>query len=672
GEGRIGFEGSGFTLGPLTRLDDGVTYRQTVTFDPSQSEGLILVLEASAADNPVTELRFLLPGHEATHRTQPFNPAFLAAWEKYRLLRFTHPQGVWDFAVEGETHVTDREWSDRMLPEDFRYGLRWPYEMIAALGNTLETDVWIHVPHTASRDYTRHMAAFFAQHLDPERRIFVEYSNECWNGISTTYQYAEAQGVALDLFDPEDPTANPYFAALSYCAIQAVDHTNAFEEHFARLGRADQVVRVFGAFIGNRWIYARDEDDDGVFERGALFESRTRFQRPAHRDIDVIAVANYFGGELGLEANLPYVATWTVDDAFDYLQSGQVPDIPPRGQPDEPPDFFDGGLPGTLAALADYSALSAQLGRPLVTYEGGPHLVTTTGDGTVNQLLVDLLGDPRMETLMTDLLDGSRAVGVTLQTMFDSAEVLDPEVTWARFGFLEHVYQDRRQAPRWSAADRWIDANPPWWDGLQAVDPPPLTTTPAVVEALYRGVLGRPPGADEQAAGLALPPGQLVEALLSRDEFIEEVAPVSRLFGGALDRLPDAAGLQYWLARLAATEDRLAIAAAFANAPEFTARLDDPTDPEAFVQALYQNVLGRLGDAEGVEFWLTALAGGQSRGEVLDAFAQSPENRHRTAATLPVALLYQALLDRPPTAEELRAGGNMPVDVLVAALLGEV
>ena len=67
----------------------------------------------------------------------------------------------------------------------------------------------------------------------------------------------------------------------------------------------------------------------------------------------------------------------------------------------------------------------------------------------------------------------------------------------------------------------------------------------------------------------------------------------------------------------------------------------------AFVEQLYLVVLGRPGEAAGVQAHLQALRSGSSRAVVARGFLDSVERRRKLAAEA-----YQAFLGRAPTAAE--------------------
>jgi hypothetical protein len=144
-------------------------------------------------------------------------------------------------------------------------------------------------------------------------------------------------------------------------------------------------------------------------------------------------------------------------------------------------------------------------------------------------------------------------------------------------------------------------------------------------------------------------------------------AQVVRLYAAALDRLPDQAGLAFWITAAQHGQSLSGLASAVLASSECRARFGDGADDGAFVDRLYRTVLGRGGDAEGQAFWTDALDRGTSRADALVAFAESAENKAATAATIrggiwvqseaaeEVARLYDTVLGRLPDAPGLVA-----------------
>ena len=96
-----------------------------------------------------------------------------------------------------------------------------------------------------------------------------------------------------------------------------------------------------------------------------------------------------------------------------------------------------------------------------------------------------------------------------------------------------------------------------------------------------------------------------------------------RFYVLVLGRQPDQGGFDTWVSALTAgTYSGGDIARAFFLSPEY---LNQETSDDAFVDTAYQAFFGRPADEGGKQGWLTALAGGQSREDVLNGFIGSAE-----------------------------------------------
>ena len=97
--------------------------------------------------------------------------------------------------------------------------------------------------------------------------------------------------------------------------------------------------------------------------------------------------------------------------------------------------------------------------------------------------------------------------------------------------------------------------------------------------------------------------------------------PIARLYRAYFLRRPDAGGLAFW------SGQRMSLAAiseAFADSDEF-ASLYGTLSNQAFVERVYQNVMGREPDPGGRSFWTAQLYEGMRRGSVMLNFSESPE-----------------------------------------------
>jgi hypothetical protein len=136
---------------------------------------------------------------------------------------------------------------------------------------------------------------------------------------------------------------------------------------------------------------------------------------------------------------------------------------------------------------------------------------------------------------------------------------------------------------------------------------------------------------------------------------------IGRLYRAYLSRRADQAGMDYWRNIRADGVSLEVVADSFALSREFIAAYGELSDAR-FVERLYLNVLGRLPDPNGYDYWVGMLAEGSSRGSVVLGFSESPEFIRATATAWPqspaegaIERLHVALLRRTPTRSQLAA-----------------
>ena len=114
----------------------------------------------------------------------------------------------------------------------------------------------------------------------------------------------------------------------------------------------------------------------------------------------------------------------------------------------------------------------------------------------------------------------------------------------------------------------------------------------------------------------------------------QQSGEIFRLYGATLDRGPDPSGFLNWLGHLqTGLFDLETIAEGFVDSREFKNSYG-ALDNSAFVELLYQNVLGRASDEGGRISWLGDLSNGASRAEVVLGFSNSREYQSRTNSDL--------------------------------------
>jgi Domain of unknown function (DUF4214)/Bacterial Ig-like domain len=98
---------------------------------------------------------------------------------------------------------------------------------------------------------------------------------------------------------------------------------------------------------------------------------------------------------------------------------------------------------------------------------------------------------------------------------------------------------------------------------------------------------------------------------------------VTRLYEGLLGRAPEANGLSSW-DTLLRTCSKAAIAQAILGSAEYQTTHTEKDDTQ-FVIELYQKMLGRSAEPAGLSGWTHVLAAGMSRGDVAAGIVDSPE-----------------------------------------------
>ncbi len=142
--------------------------------------------------------------------------------------------------------------------------------------------------------------------------------------------------------------------------------------------------------------------------------------------------------------------------------------------------------------------------------------------------------------------------------------------------------------------------------------------------------------------------GNLVETFFDSAEFQVAIAPVVRLYFAYFLRIPDYAGLNFWIGQFKAGSSLDTISQAFASSAEFNLTYGSLTNSQ-FVNLVYQNILGRAADAGGLAFWtgqLNSMA--MNRGQVMAAFSESPEYKIVIGNSVYVTMMYVGMLRRSP------------------------
>ena len=412
--------------------------RDTITLDAGTNERLdaSLIIARSNPDDYLRNIRILPPGGICQNNpfqrvadasacsgktgmylsfvdhysSIVFNPDYLDFMKDFGAIRFMPMSGI--------TRNPEAHWQDRPSLDEATWGGTYgargtPLEVMVDLANRLHKDAWFNIPHAADDDYVREYAAYVRDHLDPELKIYLEYSNEIWNTNFNHGEYTQKKGIEMAL------GLNAADVGYEYYTIRAREIFAAWEQVF---GGRERFVRVLGG-----WDTRPD------------FAEKILSYDDTYKQVDALAIAPYFGGNIK-----GYRETTTVDDVFELTTAK---------------DSYR-SLPEVLEKVQKHAELAAKFGVDLLGYEGGQGLVdwaTRKPDQHPNPLFFAANRDPRMGELYTEFLNGWGKAGGKLMMLFSAPRICQWYGCW---GLKEYIRQPREQAPKYAAVLDFIAQHP--------------------------------------------------------------------------------------------------------------------------------------------------------------------------------------------------------------------
>ena len=377
--------------------------------------GVNLIINKSYAEDPVRNIRFIMPGYEDTYETEPFHPKFLELLEPFQVIRYMRSSYTEEGSIES--------WNERAKLYDNtqsnmeKGGLAVEY--IVMLSNKLKKDPWIIIPYRADDNYVAELAKYLHKNLSPDLKAYIEYGNETWNSIFPAYNYVNNNGLQLNLSLYNDP----YKAGLKYSALRSLQIFKIFEDEYCT--DINRIVKVMSAHGENLWT--------GEQMVEVVKDPKLNIHNVA---VDAIAIAPYFGFEAANELGDMGDFEVTVDEILDKMEDEMIKTVP--------------------QSVSSYFTLAKSINADLISYEGGQHfssLFYPDNDKLVN-LMIEINRHPRMKDLYLEYFDLWYQNGGKLFMNFVFVE--EPN-NYGAFGILEHLYQDLASAPIWQAMETYLN-----------------------------------------------------------------------------------------------------------------------------------------------------------------------------------------------------------------------
>ena len=406
------WDGEGSLSFPLSQVRIVESSPHRIVVEPQTLDVQMWIgIDSTDSSNPVRNVRFLMPGAEASYATQPFNPAYLQKIAPFSVLRFMD----W-----GQTNGSGvREWADRSHLTDVTYGTGKgvPIETMIDLANTLHADPWFCVPHMASDDYMARFARLVHDRLDPTLHPHVEYSNEVWNTGFAQTQWASAQSDALGL-------ARPWGTPSLFYAKRSVEMFKILQQVYGA-SDAGRLVRVIAGQAA--WTQ---------FSENALGYGDTA------ANADVLAIAPYFRAA----------------DADDTAKAATTLTLSPDRILDQMLVSIRGEVKSWMGAN---SALASRYRLKLKAYESGPGDTTfyfpDAQQGPMTALFAAANTSPRMKDVYTEYYGQWKALGGDAMLQYNDINLASKYGFW---GALDYVYQDPATSPKYQGLLSAIATSP--------------------------------------------------------------------------------------------------------------------------------------------------------------------------------------------------------------------
>jgi hypothetical protein len=402
------YEGDGeieFGKGP--RIVEAVPGRIRIEVDSSEG-GFSLQIKKTNPQNYVRNIHVIMPGFEDTWQQNPFHPAFLKRWQGMACFRFM------DWMHTNGSHVAT--WADRPTLDHATFSKRGvALEWMVELCNRTQVDPWFCMPHQADDDFIRRFATMVKEHLDPSLRIYIEYSNEVWNGQFPQSRYASQQGLRLGLGHQD----KPWEAGWHFTALRSMQIFQIWEDVF---GGHDRFIRVLPTQSGNT----------GVSEGILSF-------RDAAKHADALAGAPYMPFSIGrgkMKDLGEQMRDWNVDQLLDY--------------------FEETAFQNSLGRMDKDKAVSDKYGLKLIAYEGGQHMVAFVKDRDLVARLTETMQQanrhPRMGDLYRRYFDHWADIGGGTFAVFSSISRWSNHGAW---GLAEFYDSQPSEYPKLDAVLQW-------------------------------------------------------------------------------------------------------------------------------------------------------------------------------------------------------------------------
>jgi hypothetical protein len=349
-------------------------------------------------NNPIRNMRLMMPGHWEQNDNYPYNHLFLERIDPFSIYRFM------DWQETNNSRVSS--WGERPKITDatFASGKGVPLEYMIHLCNIKNASPWFNMPHLANDEYIRLFAEYVKDNLKPTLEIYIEYSNEVWNNIFEQHRYAVNMGKKMGLSD------NDFQAYARFYSQRSIEIFKIWKDVFEDTQRL-------------KFILAGQMDNNWLAEEILNWKG-------AYTIADAYAIAPYFGGKFGAGENVKKAKEISMEEFEDVLRE----------------DIRDGAR-----KVLQLNKVLKHYGLSLYSYEAGQHLVGIEGnenDELLNNVFDKINRLKEMKRLYSLYLELWKRNGGEVMMIFSS---IAKQSKWGRWGIAENMYIERAQSPKLDA-----------------------------------------------------------------------------------------------------------------------------------------------------------------------------------------------------------------------------
>lgn len=341
--------------------------------------------------NYLKNIRIIPLKDESNYRASITRDEYRNLWKGAGVIRFMNSQRT--------NNSKEVRWEQRQQAATFGAAKGQSLEDIVQMSNEMNSSPWLTVPHLANDDYFRNMAIYVRNNLDPDLKVYIEYTNEAWNWGFTQTSYLKK------LAEDNGTTIYQEYGQRS---------KRLFEIWGEVFGGNDRLVRVIGTQHHNPWISEQIMKTQGLSNL-----------------VDALAVGYYVGHELG-GAMAPDTLHMSEDEIFSYLNTQS--------------------LPKSKELLIKQKEVADKYDLELIAYEAGQHLVASAEhreNATLVNKLISLNRNPKMYQLYINMYKDWNDVGGGMIVWFQSA---GQPTKWGSWGLLEDSSERQQQtAPKYKA-----------------------------------------------------------------------------------------------------------------------------------------------------------------------------------------------------------------------------